>query len=113
MSFVSDYLTPFLDYYHRLLDGAYLSSQLPFKGSQEVGGDYVNKLRRYHRRAITSKYDDALASVSNPNLATFITDNLPRLLLNRNNIVTQHSNGSSLLSRRILVSRLASSSPAP
>jgi hypothetical protein len=91
MSFVSEYLTPFLDFYHRLLDGDYLSSQLPFKGSQEVGGDYVNKVRRTHRRSITQKYDDALASVSNPNLATFVGDNLPRLLLNRNLSLTQRS----------------------
>lgn len=108
MSFVSEYLTPFLDYYHRLIDGAYLSSQLPFKGSQEVGGDYVNKVRRYHRRAITQKYDDALASVNNPNLATFLTDNLPRLLLNRNCTLTQPLTDSSLPSRPIPASRLAS-----
>jgi hypothetical protein len=56
MSFVSEYLTPFLDYYGRLLDGAYLSQQLGFKGSQEVGGDYVNKVNRAHRRSVTSKY---------------------------------------------------------
>jgi hypothetical protein len=55
MSFVSDYLTPFFDFYGRLLDGAYLSEQLRFKGSLEVGGDYVNKVNRAHRRAITSK----------------------------------------------------------
>lgn len=93
MSFVSEYLTPFLDFYHRLLDGAYLSSQLPFKGSQEVGGDYVNKVRRAHRRAITGRYDDALASVSSPSLAGFVSDNLPRLLLNRNCLVTQRWSG--------------------
>jgi hypothetical protein len=56
MSFVSEYLTPFLDYYGRLIDGAYLSQQLTFKGSQEVGGDYVNKVTRANRRSITSKY---------------------------------------------------------
>jgi hypothetical protein len=52
MSFVSDYLTPFFDFYGRLLDGKYLGQQLAFKGSQEVGGDYVNKVNRAHRRAI-------------------------------------------------------------
>lgn len=113
MSFVSEYLTPFLDFYHRLIDGAYLSSQLPFKGSQEVGGDYINKVRRANRRAITQKYDDALSSVNNPNLATFLSDNLPRLLLNRNCSLTQPSTDSSLPSRPTPASRPASSSPAP
>ena len=113
MSFVSEYLTPFLDFYHRLIDGAYLSSQLPFKGSQEVGGDYVNKVRRAHRRAITQKYDDALASVNNPNLATFLSDNLPRPLLNRNCSLTHPSTDSSLPSRPTPASRPASLSPAP
>jgi hypothetical protein len=55
MSFVSDYLTPFFDLYGRLLDGRYLSQQLAFKGSQEVGGDYVNKVVRSQRRAISQK----------------------------------------------------------
>jgi|688.fasta_scaffold1040020_1 hypothetical protein len=56
MSFVSEYLTPFLDYYSRLLDGPYLSDQLKYKGGQEVGGDYVNKVRRANKRAIEGKY---------------------------------------------------------
>ena len=38
MSFVSEYLTPFFDAYTKALDGKYLSQQLQFKGSQEVGG---------------------------------------------------------------------------
>ena len=55
MSFISEYVTPFLNYYDRLLDGSYLHQQLAFKGSQEVGGDYVNKVNRANRRQITQK----------------------------------------------------------
>lgn len=55
MSFISDYVTPFLDYYGRLLDGKYLSEQLDYKGSKELGGDYVSKVRRSQTRSITDK----------------------------------------------------------
>jgi len=53
MSFISEYFTPFLDYYHRLIDGRYLAHQLQFKGSAgEVGGDYVNKVDRANRKSV-------------------------------------------------------------
>ena len=55
MSIVSEYLTPFLKYYDNLLDGSYLSQQLAFKGSQEVGGDYISKVDKANRRNITQK----------------------------------------------------------
>lgn len=66
MSFVSDYLTPFLEYYGRLLDGQYLAQQLQFKGSQEIGGDYVNKVHRAQRRAITERYYCPHAAMTRP-----------------------------------------------
>lgn len=56
MSIVSDYLTPFLDQYGRWLDGSYLSQQLQFKGSEEVGGNYVQKVNRAQRRSIQDRY---------------------------------------------------------
>lgn len=66
MSFVSDYLTPFLEYYGRLLDGPYLAQQLQFKGSQEIGGDYINKVHRAQRRAITEQYPHIHAATNQP-----------------------------------------------
>jgi hypothetical protein len=56
MSFVSEYVTPFLEAYHRAIEGSYLSQQLGFKGSKEAGGDYGTKVARYNRRQIQSVY---------------------------------------------------------
>jgi len=56
MSFVSEYLSSLLDGYGRLIDGAYLADQLKYKGSQEVGGDYVNKCLRAQRRTIQTRF---------------------------------------------------------
>lgn len=68
MSFVSEYLTPFLDYYGRLLDGKYLSQQLAFKGSQETGGDYITKVIRSQQREITEPYHLSHAASTQPSL---------------------------------------------
>lgn len=52
MSIVSEYLSPLLDAYSRLLDGEYIATQMQFKGSKDLGGDYSNKIRRANIRAI-------------------------------------------------------------
>lgn len=56
MSFITEYVSPLLDAYHRAIEGNYLAQQLSFKGSKEVGGDYNSKVARYNRRKIQSVY---------------------------------------------------------
>ena len=53
MSIISEYVTPFFKWYDRLLDGEYIATQLQFKGSEEVGGDYINKI---HMQVLTGMY---------------------------------------------------------
>jgi hypothetical protein len=50
MSFVSEYLTPFFKFYDRLIDGEYMATQTQFKGGKEAGANYIQKVRRYHKR---------------------------------------------------------------
>lgn len=56
MSIISEYVTPFLGWYHRQIEGEYLATQLQYKGSEEIGGDYINKVERYNRRTIQNRY---------------------------------------------------------
>ena len=56
MSFISDYVTPFLGWYDAQTNGQYLSQSLRFKGGKEAGVDYFNKVQRSIARSITAPY---------------------------------------------------------
>ena len=56
MSFISDYVTPFLGKYHRWIEGSYLATQLQYKGGEDAGTNYIDKVDRYNIRKIQSWY---------------------------------------------------------
>lgn len=66
MSFISEYVTPFFQAYTRSLDGEYIATQLQFKGSKEVGGDYISKIDRAQRRAIQSRFRNLYVDMTTP-----------------------------------------------
>lgn len=74
MSFISDYVTPFFQAYTRSLDGDYIATQLQFKGSKEIGGDYINKINRAQRRNIQNRFRSLYVDTTTPSR---LSRNLP------------------------------------
>ena len=56
MSFITEYCTPFFNWYHSLIEGSYLSEALKYKGGKEIGTNYISKVNRYNRRTVEGKY---------------------------------------------------------
>ena len=91
MSFISDYVSPFLKWYHRIIEGDYLAEALQYKGGKDIGTDYVAKVSRANRRPIEARYDNSLNAVKQPTFGGFLQDNILRLALNRSYTLSQHS----------------------